>query len=165
MRKKFRVLSLLAGMSTTVVAAGMFAATSASAATTSASAAARPASAAVSATTMSVSREANTFTVAVRSGTAAPLVVSAPAVPTIPNGLNCYFPTCGWEFSHAQTVALYVASNAAALAACHRYLGPVGLTYVCDAVAAWLSVHIAPKSNQCLYVSTLPVGVIKYVSC
>jgi hypothetical protein len=162
MRKQFRMLSLLAGLSTTVVAAGMFAATSASAATTSASVAAASSRSTV---TLSVTRSANTVTLVARSGQAAPLVVSAPAVPAISNGVNCYFPTCGWEFSHAQTVGLFAGGTAAVLAACHRYLGPVGLTYLCDAIAGWISAHLAPGKHQCLYVSTLPAGVIKYVSC
>ena len=78
---------------------------------------------------------------------------------------KCYFPTCGWQFSKAQTKALAAAGAAAALAACHKYLGPVGLQAVCAGLVAWIYEHAGPKANQCLYVSTLPPGVIKYVSC
>jgi hypothetical protein len=172
MKRKLRVLSLLTGLSTTVLAAGMFAATSASAATTSPSVATTSASSATltaansrGTATLSASRSADTVTLIVKSAPAAPLITRGPAGPGIPDGFNCYWPTCGWQFSHAQTVALFAGSTAAVLAACHRFLGHLGLTYVCDAIAAWISVHVAPKAHQCLYVSTLPVGVIKYVHC
>lgn len=146
MTRKLKVLSLLIVLST-ALAAGMYAAGSANAATSS-----------------SAEMTARTVTLGVQSANAR-LVVTVPAAQASPDGVNCYFPTCGWEFTHSQTVGLYAGSQAAVLAACHHYLSHVGLTYVCDAVAAWIAVHLAPKSNQCLYVSTLPVGVIKYVTC
>jgi hypothetical protein len=175
MKAKLRLLSLLTGM-TTMLAAGLLVASSAGASTTSAATPAHVSSAPAATALvtaahpsrtviLSASPSAHTVTVSVESAHAAPLILTVPAAQAVPNGINCYFPTCGWEFSHAQTVALYAGTTAAALAACHHYLGAVGLTYVCDAVAAWLAVHAAPKAHQCLYVSTLPVGVIKYVSC
>lgn len=177
MSKALRAFAMVIGM-TTMVAAATLAATSANAATlpthaTTAAVQMTSASAATAAITadhpsdtmmLSASRSAKTVTVEVQSAQAAPLIMTVPTT-VVPAGINCYFPTCGWEFSHAQTVGLWTGGFAVALAACHRYLGPVGLTYVCDAVAGWLSVHLAPKDNQCLYVSTLPVGVIKYVTC
>jgi hypothetical protein len=176
MRNKLRLLSLLTGLFT-VLGGSTLAVTSASAATAPAATASVHAATASAGTamltaahpgqtvTLSASRSAHTVTVAVESGRAAPLVITMPAAPAIPNGFNCYFPTCGWEFSHAQTVGLYAGGTAAVLAACHHYLGPVGLTYLCDAIAGWVAAHLAPRAHQCLYVSTLPVGVIKYVSC
>jgi hypothetical protein len=53
---------------------------------------------------------------------------------------------------------------AVAIAACHKYLGPVGLTDLCSGIAAWLLIHVHAK-GECLYVSTLPPGVIKFVKC
>lgn len=177
MRTKLRLLSLLTGLFT-VIGAGSLAATanagtapataataSVHASTVSAGTAMVTAAHAGQTVTLSASRSAHTVTVAVESGHAAPVVITMPATHAIPDGFNCYFPTCGWEFSHAQTVGLYAGGTAAVLAACHRYLGPVGLTYLCDAIAGWVSAHLAPGPHQCLYVSTLPVGVIKYVSC
>jgi hypothetical protein len=178
MKKTLRAFSVAIGM-LTLIGAAMVTATTANAATAPAHASAQSAhvisaSAASAVLTaahpsqtvmLSVSRSAKTVTLKAESGQAPPLVLTVRTSTITPKGVNCYFPTCGWEFSHAQTVGLWTGSFAAALAACHHYLGAVGLTYVCDAVAGWLATHIAPQAHQCLYVSTLPVGVIKYVSC
>jgi hypothetical protein len=113
---------------------------------------------------LSASRSAGKVTLGVQTA-GARFVVTMPAAQASPDGVTCYFPTCGWEFSHAQTVALFAGSEAAVLAVCNQLLDPVGLAYVCDGIATWIGAHLAPKSKQCLYVSILPVGVIKYVTC
>jgi hypothetical protein len=95
--------------------------------------------------------------------------LTVPAARTSPqdfiaiSGRGAPYCRCGWEFTHAQTVALHAGGVAAAIATCLRFLP--GDTVVCAAVGAWLGAHVAPGAHQCLYVSTLPVGVIKYVSC
>jgi hypothetical protein len=114
---------------------------------------------------LSASRSAGTVTVAVESAGVATKVLTLRASAITPDGVQCYFPTCGWQFSKAQTKALAAAGTAAALAACHRYLTPVGLQGLCSAVVAWVLAHVGPGTNQCLYISTLPPGVIKYVNC
>jgi hypothetical protein len=115
--------------------------------------------------TLSASRSAGTVTVEVQSAGAATTVLTLHTSAITPDKVQCYFPTCGWQFSKAQTKALAAAGTAAALAACHRYLSPVGLQGLCTAVVAWILAHVGPGATQCLYVSTLPPGVIKYVSC
>jgi hypothetical protein len=45
------------------------------------------------------------------------------------------------RLAHTVTVAVRSVGTAAVLAACHHYLGPVGLTYLRDAIAGWVVVH------------------------
>jgi hypothetical protein len=165
-KRKLRMFSLLIGLMTalsagTMASAPAFAATSAGAAHTASapSSAAHPGSA----ITLSASRSAGTVTVDVESA-GATKVLTAPAA-IRPHGFQCYFPTCGWQFSKAQTKGLAAAGTAAALAACHKYLTPIGAEGLCAAIVAWVLSHVGPKSDQCLYISTLPPGVIKYVGC
>jgi hypothetical protein len=159
-----RKLSVLAGLSTAILAGGLLVSSSASAATATPAAHQAPAAAAAS-EVLSVPAAHTTITLTAAQGEATMRVVTGAPLATqvIPRGIKCYFPTCGWEFSHAQTVALHAGGVAAAIATCLRFLP--GDTVVCAAVGAWLGAHVAPGAHQCLYVSTLPVGVIKYVSC
>jgi hypothetical protein len=159
-----RKLSMLAGLSTALLIGGMIVSSSASAATAT-PAAPRAAAATAASEVLSVPAANATITLTAAQGTATMRITSgAPSATQVtPRGFNCYFPTCGWEFSHAQTVALHTAGVAAAAAACLRILP--GDTIICATVAAWLGAHAAPGAHQCLYVSTLPIGVIKYVSC
>jgi hypothetical protein len=161
----FRKLSMLAGLSTALLIGGMILSSSASASTATPAAHQAPAAAAAS-EVLSVPAAHATITLTAAHGEATTMrvVTGAPlATQVVPRGIKCYFPTCGWEFSHAQTVALHAAGVATAIATCLRFLP--GHTTLCAAVGAWLGAHVAPGAHQCLYVSTLPVGVIKYVSC
>ena len=115
--------------------------------------------------TLSASRSAGTVTVEVESAGATTSVITLHTSAVTPDGVQCYWPTCGWQFSKAQTKALAGAGTAVALAACHKYLVHVGLEGLCAGIVAWVLAHVGPKSDQCLYVSTLPPGVIKYVDC
>ena len=158
-----RKLSMLAGLSTVLLIGGAIVSSSASAAT------ATPAAhqAAAVSEVLSVPATHATITLTAAQGTATMRITSsAPsATQVVPRGINCYFPTCGWEFSHAQLVALHAAGVAGAVSLCASLLGPEHLQSVCAAVGAWIGAHTKPGAHQCLYVSTLPIGVIKYVSC
>jgi len=159
-----RKLSMLAGLSTVLLIGGTVVSSSASAAT------ATPAAhqAAAASEVLSVPAAHATITLTAAQGTATMRVTSsAPsATQVVPRGPNCYFPTCGWEFTHKQTVALHAAGVAAAISTCIRFLGP-GAATLCSGVGAWIGAHAAPGPHQCLYVATLPfiLAAIKYVSC
>lgn len=114
---------------------------------------------------LSSNRSAGTVTVEVQTAGAATKVLTLKPSTITPDGVQCYFPTCGWQFSKAQTKGLAGLGTAAALTACHKYLQAVGLEGLCAGIVAWILAHVGPKSDQCLYVSTLPPGVIKYVDC
>ena len=161
-----RKLSMLAGLSTAILAGGLLVSSSASAATATPATHQAPAAAAAS-EVLSVPAAHTTITLTAAQGTATMRVVTGAPLATqvIPRGIKCYFPTCGWEFSHKQTVALHAGGVAAAISTCVQLLGAEHLTTVCAAVGAWIGSHLAPGAHQCLYVSTLPFGVIKYVSC
>ncbi len=164
----FRKLSMLAGLSTALLIGGMILSSSASAATATPAAHQAPAAAAAS-EVLSVPAAHATITLTAAQGEATMRVTSGAPLATqvIPRGPNCYRPTCGWEFSHAQTVALHAGGVAAAVSTCVRFLGPEHLTTVCAAVGAWIGSHLAPGAHQCLYVATLPflLADIKYVKC
>ena len=162
-----RVLAgaLFALLATFTIASSASAATTAHIAPAPGSTAALEAAHPTDTVMLSASPSAGTVTVEVVSAGAAPKVLILHTSTITPDGVQCYFPTCGWQFSKAQTKALAAAGTAAALAACHRYLTPVGLQGVCAGLVAWILSHVGPGANQCLYVSTLPPGVIKYVNC
>jgi len=157
---------MLAGLSSALLIGGMIVSSSASAATAT-PAAPHAATAAAASEVLAVPAAHATITLTAAQGTATIRFASSAPIATqvIPQGFNCYFPTCGWEFSHAQTKALHAAGVAAAVSYCIALLGPEHLTTVCAAVGAWIGTHTAPGAHQCLYVSTLPIGVIKYVHC
>lgn len=155
-----------------ITPAAMAATPPAGAAATAQTAASTPSSAAVleaahpdRTITLSASRSAGTVTVQVEWAGGASQVLTLHTSAVTPDGVQCYWPTCGWQFSKAQTKALAGAGTAVALAACHKYLVHVGLEGLCAGIVAWVLAHVGPKSDQCLYVSTLPPGVIKYVDC
>jgi hypothetical protein len=165
------LLALLATFIITSSATATAATTSASAAATARTASAPSSTAVLEAThpdrtiMLSASRSAGTVTVEVESAGVTTKVLTLQTSVVTPDGVKCYFPTCGWQFSKPQTKALAGAGTAAALALCHRYLAHVGLEGACAGLVAWILAHVGPKADQCLYVSTLPPGVIKYVSC
>ena len=162
-----RKLSMLAGLSSALLIGGMIVSSSASAATAT-PAAPRAATAAAASEVLAVPAAHATITLTAAQGTAtARFARSAPiATQVIPRGPNCYFPTCGWQFTHQQTVALHAAGVAAAIATRVRFLGP-GNSTLCAGVGAWIGAHAAPGPHQCLYVATFPflLAAIKYVHC
>jgi hypothetical protein len=160
-----RKLSMLAGLSTALLIGGTIVSSSASAAT------ATPAAhqAAAASEVLSVPAAHATITLTAAHGEATMRITSGGPLATqvIPRGPNCYFPTCGWEFTHKQTVALHAAGVAGAVSICAGLLGPEHLQAVCAGVGAWIGAHTAPGPHRCLYVATLPflLAAIKYVSC
>jgi hypothetical protein len=103
------------------------------------------------------------------------LIVAGPSGAVVPDGFNCrrfgFIPTCGYEFTAAQTEVVYkaaVAGGAAALGvACHKLGIP---TEVCSAIASAAGTVVGVLVGQytkdkCLYISLAPPGFIRIVTC